>query len=200
MWKASDMRALHPARLAFAFGGVLLLAGCGGGPAPATFDLSAARDFGRIGGGGQLAVTEPVALQPINSERIIVRQGASVSFVGGGQWSEKLPALVQARLIQTFENGSRIATVGRPSTLANAGAMLASELRAFEIDAVRHVAVVEITARIVQASGPVTAARIFRAEVPVNGAIDAASATRALDEAQQQVMVQIVRWASGGRR
>jgi len=200
MWKASDMRALHPARLAFAFGGVLLLAGCGGGPAPATFDLSAARDFGRIGGGGQLAVTEPVALQPINSERIIVRQGASVSFVGGGQWSDKLPALVQARLIQTFENGSRIATVGRPSTLANAGAMLASELRAFEIDATRQVAVVEITARIVQASGPVTAARIFRAEVPVNGAIDAVSATRALDEAQQQVLVQIVRWASGGRR
>lgn len=200
MWKASDMRALHPARLVFALGGVLLLAGCGGGPAPATFDLSAARDFGRIGGGGQLAVTEPVALQPINSERIIVRQGASVSFVGGGQWSDKLPALVQARLIQTFENGSRIASVGRPSTLANAGSMLASELRAFEIDAVRNMAVVEITARIVQANGPVSAARIFRAEVPVGGAIDAANASRALDDALQQVMVQIVRWASGGRR
>ncbi|MGV2978686.1 ABC-type transport auxiliary lipoprotein family protein [Camelimonas sp. ID_303_24] len=200
MWKASDMRALHPARLVFALGGVLLLAGCGGGPAPATFDLSAARDFGRIGGGGQLAVTEPVALQPINSERIIVRQGASVSFVGGGQWSDKLPALVQARLIQTFENGSRIASVGRPSTLANAGSMLASELRAFEIDAARNMAVVEITARIVQANGPVSAARIFRAEVPVGGAIDAANASRALDDALQQVMVQIVRWASGGRR
>ncbi|GHE56602.1 ABC transporter [Camelimonas fluminis] len=200
MWKAPDIRALHPTRLALALGGVLLLAGCGGGPAPATFDLSAARDFGRIGGGGQLAVTEPVALQPINSERIIVRQGASVSFVGGGQWSDKLPALVQARLIQTFENGSRIATVGRPSTLANAGAMLASELRAFEIDAARNTAVVEITARIVQASGPVSAARIFRAEVPVSGAIDAANASHALDDALQQVMVQIVRWASGGRR
>ena len=200
MLKAPDISALHPTRLALALGGVLLLAGCGGGPAPATFDLSAARDFGRIGGGGQLAVTEPVALQPINSERIIVRQGASVSFVGGGQWSDKLPALVQARLIQTFENGSRIATVGRPSTLANAGAMLASELRAFEIDAARNMAVVEITARIVQASGPVSAARIFRAEVPVSGAIDAANASHALDDALQQVMVQIVRWASGGRR
>lgn len=183
--------------LALSLGATAALSGCGGGPAPATFDLSAARDFGRIGGGSQLAVTEPVALQPLNSERIIVRQGASVSFVGGGQWSDKLPALVQARLLQTFENGSRIATVGRPSTLANAGAMLASELRAFEIDATRNVAVVEITARIVQASGPVSAARIFRAEVPVSGAIDAGTATQALDQALQQVMVQIVRWASG---
>lgn len=188
------------ATVGLALGGAVLLAGCSGGPAPATFDLSSARDFGRIGGGSQLAVTEPVALQPLNSERIIVRQGTSVSFVAGGQWSDKLPALVQARLIQTFENGSRIATVGRPSTLANAGSMLASELRAFEIDATRNVAVVEITGRVVQASGPVSAARIFRVEVPVNGAINAGSASQALDQALQEVMVQMVRWASGGRR
>lgn len=197
MWKAPDMRTVARAIVLVP---ALWLAGCGGGPAPATFDLSAARDFGRIGGGGQLAVTEPVALMPLNSERIIVRQGGSVSFVGGGQWSDKLPALVQSRLIQTFENGNRIASVGRPSTLANAGSMLASELRAFEIDATRNVAVVEITARIVQASGPVSAARIFRAEVPVNGAINAGTASQALDQAMQQVMVQIVRWASGGAR
>lgn len=196
MLKAADMRIVVTS---IALGASLLLSGCGGGPAPATFDLSAGRDFGRVGGGAQLAVTEPVALQPLSSERIIVRQGSSVSFVGGGQWSDKLPTLIQARLIQTFENGSRIASVGRPSTLANAGAMLASEVRAFEIDASRSTAVVEITARIVQANGPVSAARIFRAEVPVAGAINAGTASQALDQALQQVMVEIVRWSSGGR-
>lgn len=197
MWNAPEMRTVA---VSLTLGLTLLLAGCGGGPAPATFDLSAGRDFGRVGAGSQLAITEPVALQPLSSERIIVRQGSSVSFVGGGQWSDKLPALIQARLIQTFENGSRIATVGRPSTLANAGAMLATEVRAFEVDALRGVAIVEITARVVQASGPVSSARIFRAEVPVAGTINAGTASQALDQALQDVMIQIVRWSSGGRR
>ncbi|MFC0283006.1 ABC-type transport auxiliary lipoprotein family protein [Camelimonas abortus] len=182
---------------ALTVGAALPLAGCGGGPPPATFDLSAARDVGHIRGGQQLAVTEPVALQPLDGDRIIVRQGVSVSELAGAQWADRLPRLVQARLIQTFENGGRIGTVGRPSTLASAPAMLATELRAFNIEAPAGVAVVEITARIVQASGPVTAARIFRAEVPVEGGVTPASATRALDEALQQVLAQIARWASG---
>lgn len=172
------------------------LAGCGSAPPP-TFDLSAARDFGKLGTGrGALAVGEPVAVQVLNSDRVIVNDGGALSFVGGAQWADRLPALIQTRLIETFENGSRLASVGRPNSSLNAPYLLSSELRAFQIEAAGRTALVEITARLLTSSGQVLSARLFKAEVPVTGAIDGAGATRALNEALQKVLVDIVRWAS----
>lgn len=165
--------------------------------APPTFDLSAPRDFGRIGAGrGQLAVSEPAAVQALNSERVIVRDGESLSFLGGAQWSDRLPALIQARLIETFENGSRVKNVGRPGGALNPDYTLSTELRAFYVEPRSGQAVVAITARLVNSRGQVVAGRVFTASEPVAG-IDGPNAARALDGAMGQVLVEIVRWASG---
>ncbi|WP_244642165.1 ABC-type transport auxiliary lipoprotein family protein [Chelatococcus reniformis] len=138
---------------------------------------------------------EPAAVQVLNGDRVIVKDGSAISFVGGAQWADRLPALIQTRLIETFENGSRL-SVGRANSSLNAQYLLSSELRAFQIEAARGTALVEITARLLTTSGQVLAARVFKAEVPVAGAINGASATRALNDALQQVLVEIVRWAS----
>jgi cholesterol transport system auxiliary component len=174
----------------------LLLAGCGGGSAPTTYDLSAPRDFGRIGGGGGvLIVAQPTAVQALDSDRLIVKDSTgALSFLGGAQWADRVPNLVQTRLIQTFENGSRIAAVGRPGERIVPDFQLNTDIRAFNIDAASGQAVVEITAKLIgDRTGKVQRAKLFSARVP-SGA-DGAGAAQALDQALSQVLIQIARWA-----
>lgn len=182
--------------LSLAAAGLLLLAGCSGGAAPTTYDLSAPRDFGRIGGGGGvLIVAQPTAVQALDSDRLIVKDSSgALSFLGGAQWADRVPNLVQTRLIQTFENGSRIAAVGRPGERIVPDFQLNTDIRAFNIDAASGQAVVEITAKLIgDRSGKVQRAKLFSARVP--GGADGAGAAQALDQALSQVLIQIARWA-----
>jgi cholesterol transport system auxiliary component len=174
----------------------LLLAGCGGGSAPTTYDLSAPRDFGRIGGGGGvLIVAQPTAVQALDSDRLIVKDSTgALSFLGGAQWADRVPNLVQTRLIQTFENGSRIAAVGRPGERIVPDFQLNTDIRAFNIEAASGQAVVEITAKLIgDRTGKVQRAKLFSARVPAGA--DGAGAAQALDQALSQVLIQIARWA-----
>ncbi len=88
-----------------------LLGGCAGGATPLTFDLAALPAGGRsIASGRAIVVSEPVGIQPFEADRIIVREGAgSLSFLGGGQWADRLPRLIQTRIIQSLENSGRLA-------------------------------------------------------------------------------------------
>lgn len=182
--------------LSIAVAGSLLLTGCGGGPAPTTYDLSAPRDFGRIGGGGGvLVVAQPTAVQALDSDRLIVKDSSgALSFLGGAQWADRVPNLVQTRLIQTFENGSRIAAVGRPGERIVPDFQLNTDIRAFNIEAASGQAVVEITAKLIgDRTGKVQRAKLFSARVPAGA--EGAGAAQALDQALSQVLIQIARWA-----
>lgn len=182
--------------LSLAIAGSLLLAGCGGGSAPTTYDLSAPRDFGRIGGGGGvLIVAQPTAVQALDSDRLIVKDSSgALSFLGGAQWADRVPNLVQTRLIQTFENGSRIAAVGRPGERIVPDFQLNTDIRAFNIEAASGQAVVEITAKLIgDRTGKVQRAKLFSARVPAGA--EGAGAAQALDQALSLVLIQIARWA-----
>ncbi len=190
-------RAGRAAVSGLALAASLLLAGCGGGAAPTTFDLTAPSGFGRVGGSGAtLAVARPTTVQAFDSDRVIVKDSSgALSFVGGAQWADTVPALVQTRLIQTFENAGRIASVASPDQRVTPTAQLLTDIRSFNIDAASGAAVVEITAKIVgDASGKIQRAKLFTARIPA-GAIDGAGATQALNAALSQVLIEIVRWA-----
>lgn len=173
-----------------------LLAGCGGST-PTTFDLSAPSGFGRVGGSrAVMVVAEPTTVQALDSDRVIVRDSSgALSFVGGAQWADRIPALVQARLIQTFENASRIGSVSAPGQRIQPDVQLNTDIRSFNIDSASGMAVVEITARIVgDRTGQIQRARLFSARVPA-GSVDGPGATQALNRALSQVLIEIVRWA-----
>jgi cholesterol transport system auxiliary component len=112
----------------------LVLAGCGGGAPAETFDLSAAREIRRGAVSGQLVVAEPTGLQFYDSDRIVVRDGAAITYLKGAQWSDRLPKLVQARLVQSFENVMRVGAVGRTGERIAADRQINIEIRAFEIE------------------------------------------------------------------
>jgi cholesterol transport system auxiliary component len=175
----------------------LPLAGCGGGPAPTTFDLSAPREgLRRIAGGRRaIVVAEPTAVSTLDSERIVVRaSNAELTYLPRAQWSDRLPKLVQTRLIQTFENSGR-AAVGRPGDRLAGSYQLLLDIRAFEIRETSRDAFVEVAVKLVNAStGAVSNARLFAAASAV-GAIDGAGASQALDQALGRVLADITTWA-----
>jgi cholesterol transport system auxiliary component len=176
------------------------LGGCGGS-APLTFDLAALPPGGRsVAAGRSIVVSEPVGIQPFEADRIIVRQGGgSLSFLGGGQWADRLPRLIQTRIIQSLENAGRLRSVSRPGDKVAADYQLISEIRAFDIQTATGEAVVDLSLKLVaDGAGRVAAARIFTARVPV-AAVDAASGARALDQALVTVLGEIVRWVNTGR-
>lgn len=179
----------------------LALAGCSSPSVPA-FDLTAPGPGSRGGGfsGGQLVVAEPTSIQPLEDQRILARDAAgSVSYIGGAQWADRLPRLIQTRMIQTFENASRIRTVSRPGEGVTADYQLNTEIRAFQLDAARGEAFVSLSVKLVDAkAGRIVNARVFSSRLPVPDASGAAVA-QVLDRALSTVLLDIVRWA-GPRR
>lgn len=176
-----------------------LLAACSTPTAP-TFDLTAPRQ--PIRGGlvsGQLVIAEPTALAPLETERILVRDAAgAVSYLPGAQWADRLPRLFQARLLQTFENATRIRAVARPGEGVTGDYQLNTELRAFQLDAATGEAFVEVSAKVLAVqSGRITYARVFSARTPA-GTSEGPRVAQALDESLSKVLVGVVRWAGTG--
>lgn len=177
------------------------LGGCGGGATPLTFDLAALPGQPRAGGAARsLVVSEPVGLQPMEADRIIVRErGGSLSFLGGGQWADRLPRLIQTRIIQSLENTGRLRSVSRPGDKIPSEYLLVSEIREFDIDSGSGEAVVDLSAKLIaEGSGRVVNARVFTARVPVPK-VDAQTAATGLDAALSQVLGDLVRWVNAGR-
>ncbi|WP_374308382.1 ABC-type transport auxiliary lipoprotein family protein [Methylocella sp.] len=173
----------------------LALSACAAAPPPA-FDLSAAPGgYGaRQARRAQIAVAEPTALPLLDSNRIVVRQGGSeVSYLAGAQWAERLPALLQARLIASFQNASLIRAVVAPGLLADYE--LRSQLRRFEYDATRGAVEVELAAQIFGAAGRIVAGKIFAATAPAPGGGPEA-VVAALNVASADAMRQIVLWTA----
>ncbi|MET7246492.1 ABC-type transport auxiliary lipoprotein family protein [Methylobacterium sp. EM32] len=178
----------------------LLLGACGSGAVPTTFDLTALPGAARSGAARRsIVVAEPVGLQPFEADRIIVREpGGAVSYLGGGQWADRLPRLVQTRVIQSLENANRLKSVSRPGDKVAADTILITELRAFDINAGTREAVVDLSAKLIQeSSGTVVAAKVFQARVPVAG-VNAPVAANGLDRALSLVLADMVRWINAG--
>jgi cholesterol transport system auxiliary component len=179
--------------------GVMGLTGCGsiGGMLTVTdtYDLTAPSNVKVPGGtAAQILVADPQALQVLDSDRVMVRDGIEVRYLSGAQWTDRLPRLVQARLIQTFENSGRARAVGKPGQGLAIDYQVVTDLRRFEYQAKERRAAVEISVKLMNDhDGRVVATQIFRGDVPVTS--DASSAIiSALDQALDRVLVSIMKW------
>ena len=135
---------------------------------PTTYDLVAPRSFSSTPRPApyQLVVYEPTAVHALETDRLMVRpQADQVSYYKGIAWSDRLPRLVQARMIETFQNSGAVKAVS--STVGQYA--LVTDLRSFQIDVSsgKAYAEIEIFAKLVNTStGKVTATKGFSARVP----------------------------------
>ena len=175
----------------------LLLAGCGSKANNDTFDLSITPMANApTAKSRQILVTEPTALKSLDSEQVVVRVSASeIQYLSKSQWGDRLPRMVQSKLVEAFENTGKLAGVGKPGQGLAIDYQVVTDIRAFEVDTSgADVAHVQISAKILNdRNGTVRAQRVFEASVPVRGA-DNAQFVAAINRAFAQVGAEIVDW------
>jgi cholesterol transport system auxiliary component len=179
----------------------LALAGCASTSAPRVYDIPAPSTFPARAGAvrGQLLVAEPKAIASLDTERIAVRgPGGAYSYLTDGAWADRLPKLLQARIIQAFENANRLRSVGRPGDRLASDWQLIADIRSFEVVAQGSTeVVVEMSVKLVNdRSGRILAGRVFSARAPAAGT-DAGNVSAAFAGAVQTVMRDIVLWTTG---
>jgi cholesterol transport system auxiliary component len=180
----------------------LSLLGCAlaGSRPPTTYDLVAPRSFAGAAKPApyQLLVYEPTAASALDTSRLMVRPKADqVSYYKGIAWSDRLPRLVQTKMIETFQNSGAVKAVS-PSSGQYA---LATELRAFQIDVSGGPAAAEIDlfAKLINTNtGRVIATKGFSARVTAR--TDApGDAMAALNQAFTEVMQDTTTWVASRR-
>jgi cholesterol transport system auxiliary component len=154
-------------------------------------DVSSPKKQGR-----QILIAAPSALKALDGENIVVRSGPnSISFLKGAQWADRLPNIVQSRLVQAFESTGRLGGVGRPGEGLAIDYQVISDIRTFNINVSSgQIAIVEIAIKILNdKNGTVRSSRVFRATSPVSGEGNA-SYIAALDRAFDSTASDIVTW------
>jgi ABC-type uncharacterized transport system auxiliary subunit len=175
-----------------------LLAGCASSTPLDTFSLSTTQvQVAQKRKNVQILVPTPAALKALDSENIVIHDApGSITYLKGAQWGDRLTNLVQARLVQAFENSNAVGGVGRPGDGLAINYQVQADLRDFGITASSspQTARIELAVRVLNdKTGEVRATRVFTSTAPVSGAGNKAY-IRAVDAGFNDVTRQIVAW------
>lgn len=192
--KSRSLRQLTGMSLA-----LIALAGCSSSASNDTFDLSisaAPQEKVASQRSRQLLIAEPTAVKALDSENIVIRLSPSeMQYLAKSQWSDRLPKLVQSKLVEAYEDTGRFGGVGRPGQGLAIDYQVVSEIRTFEVFTTSRQAVVELSVKLINdRNGSVRSQKVFRASALVSGS-ENASYVKALDAAFAQAAREIVTWS-----
>jgi phospholipid/cholesterol/gamma-HCH transport system substrate-binding protein len=199
----SDALARNSNRIDGILTGVEKMTGAGpAAPPKAIYDLVAPTEFASAPAqpsSAQLAVVEPTGTLQLDTQRILVTPAADRPGFAEAQWSDSIPKLIQARLVQTFENFDLQRAVTRNSPDVSAEQQLLVDIRSFQAVATQEpVAEVTLTAKVVSKDGKILASKIFAQKVAFKE-LTPATASAAINEAFTRVAADMVVWAAGIR-
>jgi phospholipid/cholesterol/gamma-HCH transport system substrate-binding protein len=144
-----------------------------------------------------LVIAEPTATVRLQTQRFLFASDQEPhDEFANAQWGDSLPALVQAKLLQSFENYDIAHAPLRGDALSEGGTRLLIDLRRFEIAAApESKAVIALSAKLVDGAGHLKAARIFEASSPIDG-LTVANAVTAFDHAFDKLARDVVVWTA----
>lgn len=197
----ADMLGRNSKRIEGLIGGLEKLTGTGAeSKPPAVYDLAAASGFPATSKtiSAQMVVPDPTAILAFDTQKILIRtKSGTISSVAGGRWADNLPKLMQARIVQSFENAHQLSAVSRPLDQIERAFRLELGIRNFQITLEpAPTAVVEFSARLLDDQGKVVGARIFNDSVPAKSA-QAVDAVAALNDAFSKTAKDLVDWTVG---
>lgn len=192
----SDGLARNTGRLDGILAGLEKMTG-GGAPAQKiTYDLRAPQNLGPAGKtlSGSLAIAEPTAVAMLQTQRMLFSPVGDNPRFADFLWADSIPKLVQARLIDSFENYDIAHAPLRTTDLGQADYQLLIDIRRFRI-ATEGEAHVEIglSARIVDKSGKVIASRLVETREKLDK-VEPAAAVAALDVAFARIAKELIGW------
>jgi phospholipid/cholesterol/gamma-HCH transport system substrate-binding protein len=144
---------------------------------------------------GQIAINEPTALGTLDTDKLTLDPAAAPD-AAAASWADALPKLMQARLVQSFENAGMVGSVVRGDG-STSDYLLQNDLRSFGISTDGGPAAeLELSAKLVNAKGRVLAGRIFKSKVALASS-DPKIAAAALNEAFGRTAQELIGWTVG---
>ena len=170
------------------------------GPPPRQFTLTAVADFPRNlpPVKWSLVVDEPTAARQIDTSRIALMSGPfRVEYYADVEWTDSAPAMVQALLVQSFQNTRRLPIVSPTRQTFPTDYLLLSNLRKFQVEqdaAGMPQATVELEVTLLRMPRrtPVATTRFVKA-TPV-GSPSTETVTTAFDTSLGDVLRRVVDW------
>ncbi|MBU6464880.1 MAG: membrane integrity-associated transporter subunit PqiC [Proteobacteria bacterium] len=144
-----------------------------------------------------LFIAEPTATTRLQTQRFLFSSDEERhDDFANAQWSDALPQLVQAKLLQSFENYDVAHAPLRGDGMGEGGVRLLIDLRRFDIATAPELkATIAFSAKLVDGSGHLKAARIFEQSAPITG-LAAAQAATAFDQVFTALAHDVVTWTA----
>jgi phospholipid/cholesterol/gamma-HCH transport system substrate-binding protein len=170
-----------------------------GGGTPAqkiTYDLRAPQNLGPASKTikGQLAIPEPTAVAMLETQRFLFSPAKDYPGFADSIWADAIPKLLQARLIESFENYDIAHAPLRAADLGQSDFQLLIDVRRYQVatDA-GPVAEIGLSARIVDKNGKVVASRLFEDSEKFDR-LEPAAAAAAFDGAFGRIAKDMIGW------
>ncbi len=170
-----------------------------GGGTPAqkiTYDLRAPQHPGPASKAvkGQLAIPEPTAVAMLETQRMLFSPAKDYAGFADFLWADSIPKLLQARLIDSFENYDIAHAPLRAADVGQADFQLLIDVRRFQLAVESAPAVeIELSARLVDKSGKVIASRLFE-ESEKFEKVEPAAAVAAFNAAFGRIAKDMIAW------
>jgi phospholipid/cholesterol/gamma-HCH transport system substrate-binding protein len=170
-----------------------------GGGAPAqkiTYDLSAPQNLGPASKiiKGRLAIPEPTAVAMLETQRMLFSPAKDVPGFADFLWADAIPKLLQARLIEGFENYDIARAPLRNADVGQADFQLLIDVRRFRIAVDSEpTAEIGLSARIIDKSGKVVASRLFEDNQKFDK-VEPSAAAAAFNEAFGRIAKDMIAW------
>lgn len=169
----------------------------GGTPAPKiTFDLRAAQGFAAPAKTikGQLVLPEPTAVAMLETQRMLFSPVKDYPDFAEFLWADSIPKLLQAKLIESFENYDIAHAPLRSTDIGPADFQLLIDVRHFQIAVgSQPAAEIALSAKIVDKNGKVVASRLFEQSQKFDK-IEPAAAVAAFNDAFGRMAKDMIAW------
>lgn len=165
-------------------------------PPKITYDLRALQNPGPVGKtvNVQWAIPEPSAVAMLETQRFLFSPAQEYPGFAEAMWADALPKLIQARLIESFENYDVAHAPLRAADIGQTEFQLLIDVRRFRIAAgPSPAAEIGLSARIVDKNGKVVASRLFE-ESEKFASLTPPEAVAAFSEAFGRMAKGIIAW------
>jgi phospholipid/cholesterol/gamma-HCH transport system substrate-binding protein len=172
-----------------------------GGGTPAqkiTYDLEALRNQGPAAKTikGQLSIPEPNAVAMLETQRMLFSPTSDVPGFAEFLWADAIPKLLQARLIESFENYDIAHAPLRSADIGQADFQLLIDVRHFRVVMESGPqAEIGLSARIVDKDGKVIASRLFGQSQKFEE-IEPQAAVTAFNDAFGRIAKDMIAWTA----
>ena len=178
--------------------GIEKMTGGGTSPQKITYDLRAAQGFTAPTKAikGQLALPEPTAVAMLETQRMLFSPVKDHPDFAEFVWADSIPKLVQARLIESFENYDIAHAPLRAADIGQADYQLLIDVRRFQIATDPQAAAqIGLSARIVDKDGKVVASQLFVQSQKFES-LEPVTAVAAFNDAFARLAKDVIAWTT----